>query len=87
MTQPTYSTDKFIEELESWDTGTKECFPSSEWCPFEKEGETVATFICTQCPFSEANRKQFINTLKTIKLLELDHVAIPKTPEANEGGE
>ena len=87
MTQPTYSTDKFIAEIESWDTPeTQECFPKSEYCPFEKEGED-GTFVCTQCPFSERNRKQFLNTLKTIKLLELDHVAIPETPKTDEGGE
>lgn len=87
MTQQTCLTDKFIEELESWDTPeTQECFPKSEQCPFEKRGDP-SSFFCTQCPFTPHNRKQFINTLKTIKLLELDHVAIPETSEANEGGE
>lgn len=88
MTQQTFSTDRFIEELEAWNKreGTLECFPKADYCPFEKEGDH-GSFTCSQCPFSQSNRNQFINTLKTIKLLELDHVAIPKTPEANEGGE
>ena len=88
MTQPTYSTDKLIEELESWDDPwTQECFPHTEFCPLEDEDTEITHMMCSQCPFSQVNRKHFINTLKTIKLLELDHVAIPETPETNEGGE
>lgn len=85
MTQPTFSTDKFIEQMESWDSqdSTHECFPNSDECPFDV-GNKV-NMVCTQCPFSEANRKQFINTLKTIKLLELDHVDVSQTTEATKG--
>jgi hypothetical protein len=89
MTQQTFSTDKFIEELEAWETETSNqaCFPKVNYCPFEAEqGDGITNMLCGHCPFASHNRKQFINTLKTIKLLELDHVAIPKTPEANEGG-
>jgi len=88
MTQPTYSTDKLINELEAWDASlSQECFPNSQFCPFENSDAEITHMMCTQCPFSQGNRKQFLNTLKTIKLLELDHVAIPETPETDEGGE
>lgn len=91
MTRQTFSTDKFIEELETWETKSpvQECFPEIDICHFESRDEegSITTLLCSQCPLAANNRKHFINTLKTIKLLELDHVAIPETPEANEGGE
>lgn len=91
MTRQTFSTDKFIQELEDWEnqSPTNECFPKAGYCPFEKDDQeengAPSYFLCTSCPFSVENRQHFINSLKIIKLMELDHVPVSETPKTDEG--
>lgn len=70
----TQLTSDLIEEVEGWGTG--DCFPTTRACP-------MPDLDCPTCPFSKRNRPKFINQLKVVNLLEIDHVDVPEISETD----